>query len=721
MTREQRDKRVDRFLVEQAKAKQAEQDAKHEEYLLKRFTRSTKQEQCLEAQLCHIRKQKEVIINHRLFREQQVQQRREKDSQEAAKRAAVITEQEKMARSEEIKWELDFCKRLDADRDQVIYQEHAESCKQIVDQIVDLATKVGECRFVYGNPVPGKQMKEWKKVLFSGLPLYEPSDVGVQERSMDTDSVEIKKMNILNELDYDEYTALGGSVEEEQCTDDWMSLAVDPHPPEPPPPQPPALDLALLLNVSDECSVSRALHWAYAADGKPDYVYMSQIAQRLSDFNEAWPKLEEWFEAKQKILVRVDANVDEEELFKCVESILLQMRRALPEAAQQREVDTKLLEKTQEKSSVGGNICKKPHSAKKKKGVPSPPPAASPDPPEVKPTDGSMEEYTAALHHEEEGAKMRIALVKGHGLNLVNFVQQNTEQTLCSMEEWTNEHFENEMKSWSPSVSSSDMLLLELPEIVASLKDKQGLVNWRRFVLGCALPWPSPSITQLLDALQQFKARDVENTGHINEEQYLKTLLWFPQETAVAIPEDPSTPLPYNRLSSLFKFFLRMFADHSTSPPCLNYTSMLLYLAADPNPKNGFVRALSVVVGQHLKQMSSTQLVKSMPSLDEVPEFSEVDADFQKISEKSSSNSFLGNQKVSIAALLTVLNHGCSIEDSQSEYAKLVGVYEELGYRPEESISFSILSTHAFIQHLMETSRQHQLVNIYHLLTNGRD
>ncbi|CAL9708072.1 unnamed protein product [Knipowitschia caucasica] len=221
MTREQRDKRVDRFLVEQAKAKQAEQDAKHEEYLLKRFTRSTKQEQCLEAQLCHIRKQKEVIINHRLFREQQVQQRREKDSQEAAKRAAVITEQEKMARSEEIKWELDFCKRLDADRDQVIYQEHAESCKQIVDQIVDLATKVGECRFVYGNPVPGKQMKEWKKVLFSGLPLYEPSDVGVQERSMDTDSVEIKKMNILNELDYDEYTNMAGEwvwPEEDQET-----------------------------------------------------------------------------------------------------------------------------------------------------------------------------------------------------------------------------------------------------------------------------------------------------------------------------------------------------------------------------------------------------------------------------------------------------------------------------------------------------------------------
>lgn len=89
MAREQRETRVDRFLVEQFKARQAEQDAQHEEYLVKRWTRQTKQEQRLVVQLLQIRKQKEVILNNRLFREEQIQQRREKDFQEALQSEAV--------------------------------------------------------------------------------------------------------------------------------------------------------------------------------------------------------------------------------------------------------------------------------------------------------------------------------------------------------------------------------------------------------------------------------------------------------------------------------------------------------------------------------------------------------------------------------------------------------------------------------------------------------
>ncbi|XP_055080214.1 sperm flagellar protein 2 [Periophthalmus magnuspinnatus] len=1307
---EQRDKRVDRFLVEQEKAREAEQYAKHEEYLLKRFTRQTKQEQRLAAQLHQIRKQKDVITNNRLFREEQILQRREKDSQEAVKREAVLAEQEKMARAEEIRGDLDFCKRLAADRAQIMHEKHSESCKEIVEQIVDLATKVGEYRLLYGNSVPGKQIKEWKEVLFSGLPLYGPSDVG--ECSDDTDPVELQKQDILNNLDYDEYInmtdgwawpkeaggtkspltnnhilghvvarlrnlvhppcekpteslfpyfslkacvlgklcsgktsclakiaqahgvhvlsvqklidealtayktretateqelsdsekeptgdieelphdtgriklftktlygqeaekammegnslpfellvkivigaiqnipansgwildgfplnieqahllekALGGSVEEEQyvVTDSQMNLAVDPDPPKPPPPRPPALDLALLLDVSDESAVSYEVNLAHAAstDSTPDYLYTAQMPYRITDFKETWPKLEEWFGTKQKILIRVDANIDEEELFNQVESVLQQVTRPLPEVVaftpdeavvsdeetdeetkgfsrahsldqtsnqeltvnpkstessksldtekegngniqmskdnleessrlasctnessstyfdkplppgipealllywknvcemyvnnvkavlqelclektlinqhffnikeefkhylgrpdlrqeavsqwqkdfnrvaedmrddeetkaelhlrlhelcdhlrnisekrkeeneqeraaitgdgwlsdhtalvvnyhsilmqveldrfrdtfcllkryyfigtnkpvpeltsnltpislldtssintletqsqhsehdqlqkklvdvyeeaitvvnslvtQQREVETKLTDKAPEKPPGADKSSKKAQSAKKKKGALSPLPAPSPKPPEVIPTDNTMAEYAAALSHEEESAKVRFAQVKGHGLNLVNFIQQNAEEDFCCMETWLNEHFQNEMKSIEqlaevvchhiesgakllnelvldhtnfclngdyrmvalsplpshppsfekPSQTTLSIIQLEslcqqfrlvapngllssfefltflkdvtsahkgkntlpetwvmmtegqLMEIVISLKDKHDLVDWRRFMLGCALPWPSPSVTQLLDALRELKATDTETKGYISEQQFLQTKMWFPKETVQETPDDPSKPLPYNRSFNLFKFFFRVFADHSSSPPRLDYTSMLLYFSADPNPKQGFVRALSVVVGEHLKQPSSTQLVKSMPSLDEVPEFSPTDlgTDYS-LSERPSSNTLLGNQKVSIQALLTVMGHSTIITDSQTEYTKqLVSVYKELGYGLEESIHFSALSTHSFIQHLMETSTQHQLVNIYQLLNNG--
>ncbi|XP_055017922.1 sperm flagellar protein 2 [Boleophthalmus pectinirostris] len=1307
--REKRDKRLDRFLMEQTKVREAEQNTKHEEYLLKRFTRPTKQEQRLVAQLHQIRKQKEVITNNRLFREEQILQRKEKDFQEALKREAVLDGQEKMARAEEIKGDLDFCKRLAADRDQIMYQKHSESCKEIVEQIVDLATKVGEYHLLYGNPVPGKQIKEWKEVLFSGLPLYEPSNVG--ESSDNTDPVELKKHNILNNLDYDEYInmtgawvwpeeageiklpptnnhilghvvarlrnlvhtpcekpaeapfpyfslkacvlgklcsgktfclakiaqahgfyvlsvqeliskalneyktsetvteqdllnsekeptrdseelpqdissiklstlamlgreaekammegnslpfellvkiiiaaiqnipansgwildgfplnmdqarflekALGGNVEREDCAviDSQMNLAVDPDPPKTPPPRPPALDLALFLDVSDDCAVSRAVNRAYVAatDSTPDYLYMAQIPHRITDFKETWPSLENWFGTKQKILIRVDANVDEEELFNQVESVLLQVKRPhpevaatlpvdvvvsdggtdskglsktpsldqssnqelivnlkpettessmslstekeenwniqmstdnleesskmasltnesssqffdkplppgipeplylhwkkvcemyvnnikavlqelrleriminqhffnikeeykhylgrpdlrqevvsqwqkdfnsvaddmrsdeetkaelhlrlhelcehlrnmcekrkeeneqeraaimgdgwlsdhtallvnyhsilmqveldrfqdtfcllktyylsvtnnplaelpsnlttislldipsiqaletqsqhgehdqpqkkllddyedavtavnslLPAAAHQREVETKPTDKAQEKPPGVDKSSKKAQSAKKKKGDPSPPPASSPEPPEVKPT-----EYAAALTHEEETAKVRFAQVKSHGLNLVNFIQQSAGEAFSCMEKWLNDNFQNEIKSIEqlaevvrhhiesgakllnelvldcthfcingdyqmvalpsppsrppsfekPSQSTLSIIQLEslcqqfrhvapsgllsslefltflkdvmsahkgrntlpetwvtmtetqLVEIVASLKDKHDLVDWRRFMLGCALPWPSPSVTQLLDALREFKAADTKNKGYISERQFLQTQMWFRKETVMETPDDLSKPLPYNRFSNLFQFFFRMFADHSSSPPRLNYTSMLLYFSADPNPKQGFVRALSVVIGQHLKQSSTTQLVKSMPSLDEVPEFSPIDLDVDySLSENHSSNTLLGNQKVSISALLTVMGHSSIITDSQTEYAKFVSVYEELGYGAEESIPFSVLSTHSLIQHLMETSTQHQLVNIYQLLNNGGD
>lgn len=46
---------------------------------------------------------------------------------------------------------------------------------------------------------------------------------------------------------------------------------------------------------------------------------------RITSFQETWPKLEKWFDGKQNILVHVDADVDEEELYRRVESVLQQV------------------------------------------------------------------------------------------------------------------------------------------------------------------------------------------------------------------------------------------------------------------------------------------------------------------------------------------------------------------------------------------------------------
>ncbi|KAF3851301.1 hypothetical protein F7725_013073 [Dissostichus mawsoni] len=197
--REQREKRRDRFL-----------DARRDEQLVKRLTRQTQQEHRLATQLLQIRMQKDVIRENRLFREQQYQQRREKDFLEALEREAALAQQAKLDRAEDILKEREFCKRNAAERAQSRYKKHFKSCKDILEQIVDLTTKVGEYRQLTENQIPEKSMREWKELLFNGLPLYEP--INCQQPEIEftppLDPVELEKQEILNNQDYDEYTIL---------------------------------------------------------------------------------------------------------------------------------------------------------------------------------------------------------------------------------------------------------------------------------------------------------------------------------------------------------------------------------------------------------------------------------------------------------------------------------------------------------------------------------
>ncbi|XP_071339395.1 sperm flagellar protein 2 [Trachinotus anak] len=1384
VAREQREKRRDRFLVEQLKAHEAQEEARREEQLVKRLTRQTQQEQRLASQLLQIRMQKEVIRENRLFRERQYQQRRERDFQEALEREAALAQQAKLDHAEEIKKELEFFNRIAAERAQSRYKKHFNSCEEIVEQIVDLATKVGEYRLLTANLIPEKLMREWKELLFRGLPLYEPIK-GQQpgfEFSTPLDPVDLKRQEILNNQDYDEYTnmvgewawpeeageaklppatnnilghvvlrlrnivnppimepsapsfphftlkacvlgkfcsgkttclakiaeahgisvlsadtlieealnayyngekvteqqgdneqllisstslksdldtqdensdsderlstwallgaaaekelrkgnaipnellvnivveairrvpaqsgwildgfpvditqahliekALGGSVDVgNEAESSSANLAADPDPPKPLPPPRPVLDLALLLDIPDETVMKRAFSHTDADttvdstfDPTDKKLFMAQIPHRITAFQDTWPKLEKWYGERQNILVCVDASVVEEDLYKRVESVLQQVlmqtqealatppledvldsgkvpdssllsisppvdqppaltdetpgptesdsrpnqekdqsvnslsksntnsprghsrkastasvtnedspevsknppesaspcpgssswvyvdeplppeiseylcphwdtvcdsyvnniktvmqqlrsqstvirhhifnireefkhylgrpdlkqelvsqwqkdfnsipddmrededtkaelhlrldelherlwdisdkrkeqdeqertslmcdgwledhtavlvnhhstlmqvelhrfqetlcflrvyylsmyRQVLPEppsnfvciplldisgikARGERRPDSsggvsktkgqgqtepvkspheKLIsdyeealraisklvkaeahlgetkeqkerpqEKEKERTTASSSKTKKEkQSAKKQKGPPSPPPAPSPAPADDKNLEKTHDqevrnkihkEYAAALVHEENAAKVRIALVKGHGLVMVQSLQSRAEQTFSDVEKWLEAHYLAEMKSIdqlsevvrhhieagaklqnelvleltefylngdchmvatqtppahppplekptqsTPTITqleslyqylcnvapsglmpSSDFFGLlrditsvnmgrnmlpepwvnknetQLMEIVSLLMDNYELIDWRHFLLSAALPWPFPSLTQLLAVLRRFKAADTGNTGYINMEQYLQTELWFSSDSIQSVPEDPCEPLPYDRLANLRKFFFQLFANHSVSPPQLDYVSMLQYFAADPNPRQGFIRALSVVLGQHLKHSPLIHLVRSMPSIEEATELSssELSGECKAEEPLCASSGSLVEQEVSIPALLAVTCHkitkmkdggplppGCLSQEEHTEH--LVHVFRELGFKPEHSVPFSILSQHPFIQGLMETSTQHQLVNIHTVL-----
>ncbi|KAA0717472.1 Sperm flagellar protein 2 [Triplophysa tibetana] len=209
--REQREMRRRRALVEQLQAHQTQQEEIREEQMVKRLMRQTQQEKRIVVQLTQIKRQKEILRQNRIFQERQNQERRLQDLQEALDREAVLLREERLERSEEIHVEQQLHKRLAAERAQARYQKHFHICRGILGQIVDLSTKVGEYRLLTDNLIPMKVMKEWMEMFLSGNPLYEVASVEPLPAEPTAEQIiELQKLQILNDRDYEQYVGMTG-------------------------------------------------------------------------------------------------------------------------------------------------------------------------------------------------------------------------------------------------------------------------------------------------------------------------------------------------------------------------------------------------------------------------------------------------------------------------------------------------------------------------------
>ncbi|XP_077318994.1 sperm flagellar protein 2 isoform X1 [Lithobates pipiens] len=160
------------------------------------------------------------------------------------------------------------------------------------------------------------------------------------------------------------------------------------------------------------------------------------------------------------------------------------------------------------------------------------------------------------------------------------------------------------------------LTLPEIHEITSALSLGSDMMNWRKFLLAASLPWPYPSLLQLLETLQRFQATDPDMYGVVDEETYSQVKLWFTGETEEMVPEDPTEPLPFNRLEHLIKFFFDLFANQEAQHARLHYVAMLLYFASHPDPTEGFYRALSIVTGKPIViKTDDNSLVKSFPNM----------------------------------------------------------------------------------------------------------
>ncbi|XP_046278281.1 sperm flagellar protein 2 isoform X4 [Marmota monax] len=209
--REQREKRRRRLLMDQLIAHEAQEEAYREEQLIHRLMRQSQQERRIAVQLMHVRHEKEVLWQNRIFREKQYEERRLKDFQDALDREAALAKQAKIDFEEQILREKEFHAQIAMERAKASYKKHYEICAEILDQILDLSTKVADYRMLTNNLIPRKLMHDWKELFFNGKPLYEQASIKhLPARHPAGQLVELEKRDLLDNNDYEEYKNMVG-------------------------------------------------------------------------------------------------------------------------------------------------------------------------------------------------------------------------------------------------------------------------------------------------------------------------------------------------------------------------------------------------------------------------------------------------------------------------------------------------------------------------------
>ncbi|XP_049718155.1 sperm flagellar protein 2 isoform X12 [Elephas maximus indicus] len=211
LAREQREKRRRRLLMDQLIAHEAQEEAYREEQLINRLMRQSQQERRIAVQLMHVRHEKEVLWQNRIFREKQYEERRLKNFQDALDREAALAKQAKIDFEEQALREKAIHEQIAVERAQARYQKHYSLCAEILDHILDLSTKVADYRMLTNNLIPYKLMHDWKELFFNGKPIYEQAKIKyLPAKPSEEQIIELEKRDLLDGKDYEEYKNMVG-------------------------------------------------------------------------------------------------------------------------------------------------------------------------------------------------------------------------------------------------------------------------------------------------------------------------------------------------------------------------------------------------------------------------------------------------------------------------------------------------------------------------------
>ncbi|XP_071117594.1 sperm flagellar protein 2-like [Haliotis cracherodii] len=248
--RQEREKRRRKVLVDQMKSHESQEEARREEMMVNRLMRQSQQERRIAVQLLQARHEKEVIRTNRITREKQYEERRLRDFEDALDKEAELARLSKLEYMEQTKKDKELHDQIAAQRAADRYKKHYDICSDVVNQVVDFASKVAEYRELTNGLLPPKLMREWTAVFVAGQPLFEPSPVEGAELTPEQ-ILEEERQQLLDEGDFMEYKNMigewqppEGSEQTEPPKDNAVlghiihRLFNLVHPPSPPPPPP---------------------------------------------------------------------------------------------------------------------------------------------------------------------------------------------------------------------------------------------------------------------------------------------------------------------------------------------------------------------------------------------------------------------------------------------------------------------------------------------------
>lgn len=258
----------------------------------------------------------------------------------------------------------------------------------------------------------------------------------------------------------------------------------------------------------------------------------------------------------------------------------------------------------------------------------------------------------------------------------------------------------------------------QLQDVCSLLALETEFIDWRRFLLAAAQPWPPASKIDLLMTLERCRELDTTMAGSITQNEFDGIDLWFYGHEELEHPSDPDVPAVFDRQGKLKDAFFHIFAHHNDGGATLDYVDMLLYFAVDPDPLEGFLRALSVAADQPMPASKSLHRLPQPMTEEYVG-----DLTVPQIQEPESPPPEM-NSPVTLENLIKVFHHGegrhedthrlSLTADPNDTFARerLAGVFIELGAEETEAVPFHLLCQHPIILDCMHMCQRFKAIDL---------